>query len=272
MRLDRFLAGAGQGVVALAGLALDRGRPGPAQRAVSPQLLGAGDVVEVAPPPLEPSALLAEDIPLDVLYEDEHLVAINKPAGLVIHPAAGNPDGTLVNALLAHCDDLSGVGGVERPGIVHRLDKDTSGCSSWPSTTRRTGRCRWRSAGAPPTSGTSPWCTASPGRRRASSTRRIGCRPVERKRMAVADGRPRAPCGACASASTARLRRVPGSPHPPGAGPGASRPRPGRRPGLRRCKQWRNLADPRRRLPRLSPARRSTPGSSPSPTPRPAPP
>ncbi len=68
-----------------------------------------------------------EDIALDVLYEDAHVIVINKPPGLVIHPAAGNPDGTLVNALLAHCDDLSGVGGVERPGIVHRLDKDTSG-------------------------------------------------------------------------------------------------------------------------------------------------
>jgi 23S rRNA pseudouridine1911/1915/1917 synthase len=66
-------------------------------------------------------------MPLDILFEDQHLIVINKPPGLVIHPAAGNPDGTLVNALLAHCRDLSGVGGVERPGIVHRLDKDTSG-------------------------------------------------------------------------------------------------------------------------------------------------
>ena len=68
-----------------------------------------------------------QEIPLDVLFEDEHLIVINKPPGLVVHPAAGNPDGTLVNALLAHCRDLSGIGGVERPGIVHRLDKDTSG-------------------------------------------------------------------------------------------------------------------------------------------------
>ena len=78
-------------------------------------------------PPPEPDEALPEVIELSVLYEDEHLIAINKPPGLVIHPAAGNPDGTLVNALLAHCDDLSGIGGVERPGIVHRLDKDTSG-------------------------------------------------------------------------------------------------------------------------------------------------
>ena len=71
---------------------------------------------------------LAEDIPLSVLYEDEHLIVVDKPAGMVVHPAVGNPDGTLVNALLHHCDDLSGIGGEERPGIVHRLDKDTSGC------------------------------------------------------------------------------------------------------------------------------------------------
>ncbi len=70
----------------------------------------------------------AQSLPLDVIFEDEHLIVINKPAGLVVHPAAGNPDSTLVNALIAHCgDSLSGIGGVRRPGIVHRLDKDTSG-------------------------------------------------------------------------------------------------------------------------------------------------
>jgi len=68
-----------------------------------------------------------EDIPLDILYEDHDLIVINKPAGLVVHPAAGNETGTLVNALLHHCTDLAGIGGEKRPGIVHRLDKDTSG-------------------------------------------------------------------------------------------------------------------------------------------------
>jgi len=78
-----------------------------------------------APEPPEP---LGEDIPLDILFEDPHLIVINKPAGLVVHPGAGNWSGTLVNALIAHCgDSLSGIGGVKRPGIVHRLDKDTSG-------------------------------------------------------------------------------------------------------------------------------------------------
>ena len=71
---------------------------------------------------------LAEPISLNVVFEDEHVIVLNKPAGLVVHPAAGNQSGTLVNALLYHCKELSGIGGVERPGIVHRLDKDTSGC------------------------------------------------------------------------------------------------------------------------------------------------
>jgi 23S rRNA pseudouridine1911/1915/1917 synthase len=87
----------------------------------------AGDTVVVDEPPPSPLEVIAEDIPLDVIFEDHDLLVINKPAALVIHPAAGNPTGTLVNALLHHCRDLSGIGGVERPGIVHRLDKDTTG-------------------------------------------------------------------------------------------------------------------------------------------------
>ncbi|MCW8985826.1 MAG: RluA family pseudouridine synthase [Thermoanaerobaculales bacterium] len=87
----------------------------------------AGDTVAIDEPPPRPLDVEAEDIPLEVIHEDEDLLLINKPAGLVIHPAAGNPSGTLVNALLHYCQDLSGIGGVERPGIVHRLDKDTTG-------------------------------------------------------------------------------------------------------------------------------------------------
>lgn len=79
-------------------------------------------------PPPEPLETIAQDIPLDVVFEDEHLLVVNKPAGMVVHPAAGNRDGTLVNALLHHCKgQLSGINGVARPGIVHRIDKDTSG-------------------------------------------------------------------------------------------------------------------------------------------------
>jgi len=87
----------------------------------------SGDEIVVVEPPLQPLDVEAEDIPLDILHEDGEILVLDKPAGMVIHPAAGNPSGTLVNALLHHCRDLSGIGGVERPGIVHRLDKDTTG-------------------------------------------------------------------------------------------------------------------------------------------------
>jgi 23S rRNA pseudouridine1911/1915/1917 synthase len=87
-----------------------------------------GDVLTIEVPPPEPARPVAQDLQLTVVYEDSHLIVIDKPAGLVVHPAAGHISGTLVNALLAHCgDSLSGIGGVKRPGIVHRLDKDTSG-------------------------------------------------------------------------------------------------------------------------------------------------
>jgi 23S rRNA pseudouridine1911/1915/1917 synthase len=98
------------------------GHPQKPRRAVR-----AGERVTLAIPDPEPLALTPEPIPLDVLYEDEHLLVLNKPAGLVVHPGAGRATGTLVHALLAHCRDLPGIGGVERPGIVHRLDRDTSG-------------------------------------------------------------------------------------------------------------------------------------------------
>ena len=86
-----------------------------------------GDRVVVTIPTVQPLLVVAENIPLDILYEDSSLIILNKPAGMVVHPSAGHSDGTLVNALLAHCPDLTGIGGVERPGIVHRLDKDTTG-------------------------------------------------------------------------------------------------------------------------------------------------
>jgi len=91
-------------------------------------LVRTGDRIEVNEPPLEKIDNQPEAIPFDVLYEDEDLIIINKPAGLVVHPGAGHREHTLVNALLHHFPKLSGIGGKERPGIVHRLDKETSGC------------------------------------------------------------------------------------------------------------------------------------------------
>jgi 23S rRNA pseudouridine1911/1915/1917 synthase len=127
-RLDQALA-------ALAGVSrsqarrwIDEGRVridgGPARASAR---VAAGERLEADPPELLPSPLAPEPIPLAVLYEDADLIVIDKPAGLVVHPAPGHPGGTLVNALLHHCADLSGVGGVLRPGIVHRLDRGTSG-------------------------------------------------------------------------------------------------------------------------------------------------
>ena len=87
-----------------------------------------GEKISLTVPPVIASENLPEDIALEILHEDEDLIVINKPPGLVVHPAPGHAGGTLVNALLHHCTELSGIGGVERPGIVHRLDKETSGC------------------------------------------------------------------------------------------------------------------------------------------------
>lgn len=90
--------------------------------------LKEGDTVEIRIPEPEPYEAVAEDIPLNIIYEDKDVIVINKPSGMVVHPAPGNYSGTLVNALLFHCrDSLSGIGGIMRPGIVHRIDKDTSG-------------------------------------------------------------------------------------------------------------------------------------------------
>ena len=91
------------------------------------QHLKAGDIVSLHVEPAIEATAGPQDIPLDIVYEDASIIVVNKPAGMVVHPAPGNPDSTLVNALLFHCHDLSGIGGVLRPGIVHRLDKETSG-------------------------------------------------------------------------------------------------------------------------------------------------
>ncbi|MDZ7374392.1 MAG: RluA family pseudouridine synthase [candidate division KSB1 bacterium] len=96
-------------------------------RTKASHLVSPGESIEVVVPEPRSAEIEPEPIPLDIVFEDPHLVVINKPAGMVVHPALGNYSGTLVNALLHHCRALSGVGGVQRPGIVHRLDKDTSG-------------------------------------------------------------------------------------------------------------------------------------------------
>ena len=129
-RLDRWLAGqagapsrsALQGLME-AGFVRRNGAP-----ANKKDKMAAGDRITLTLPDPQPIEAQPQNIPLDIVYEDEHLLVVNKPKGMVVHPAPGNPDGTLVNALLYHCRGrLSGVGGAIRPGIVHRIDKDTSG-------------------------------------------------------------------------------------------------------------------------------------------------
>lgn len=130
-RLDRLLAGALPQLSRsrLKGL-IEEGRVSLDGRAVtSPSAkVKAGQTFAIIIPEARPVALEGQAIPLEIFYEDKDLIVLNKPAGLVVHPAAGNPDRTLVNALIAHCGrELTGIGGEQRPGIVHRLDKDTSG-------------------------------------------------------------------------------------------------------------------------------------------------
>jgi 23S rRNA pseudouridine1911/1915/1917 synthase len=130
VRLDQYLAAQRpdlsrvrlQALIRSGHITVDGNTVRPAHR------LKRGETIAITEPPPVPSEVMPEAIPLDILHEDADLIVLNKPAGLVVHPAAGHRGGTLVNALLHHCEALSGIGGVERPGIVHRLDKDTSGC------------------------------------------------------------------------------------------------------------------------------------------------
>ena len=129
-RIDRFLSGEDTGLSrsALQALVAD-GHVLCNGRLVAKSLkLKAGDTIVLEIPDAKPIEAVPQDIPLEIVYEDEHLLVVNKPKGMVVHPAPGNPDGTLVNALLWHCKgSLSGIGGEIRPGIVHRIDMDTSG-------------------------------------------------------------------------------------------------------------------------------------------------
>ena len=130
LRADQYLAGVLDGLTrSAAQKLLEEGRVLRRGKALKKNdKLQAGDKVAVCIPDPTPVEIVPQDIPLDVVYEDQDVIVVNKPVGLVVHPAPGHPDGTLVNALLHHCgDSLSGIGGEKRPGIVHRIDRDTSG-------------------------------------------------------------------------------------------------------------------------------------------------
>ena len=129
-RLDRFLADSApelsrsriQALIREGFVTVNGGAPR------ARDIVHAGDRITMVEPPVQPIDLVPEKVALFVLFEDDDLIVINKPAGISVHPGAGRKRGTLVNALLSHCKNLSGIGGKERPGIVHRLDKETSGC------------------------------------------------------------------------------------------------------------------------------------------------
>ncbi len=155
--------------------------------------VNAGDTITIDVPPAAAAEPEGEDIPLDIVFEDDDIIVINKPSGLVVHPAAGHESGTLVNALIAHCGaSLSGIGGVKRPGIVHRLDKDTTGLMVVAKNDRahqslsaqfadhgRTGEMR---------RGYMAFAWGSPGRQRGTIDQPIDRHPYNREKMAVRQG------------------------------------------------------------------------------------
>lgn len=155
--------------------------------------VNAGDTITIDVPPAAAAEPEGEDIPLDIVFEDDDIIVVNKPKGLVVHPAAGHESGTLVNALIAHCGaSLSGIGGVKRPGIVHRLDKDTTGLMVVAKNDRahqslsaqfadhgRTGEMR---------RGYMAFAWGSPGRQRGTVDQPIDRHPYNREKMAVRQG------------------------------------------------------------------------------------
>jgi 23S rRNA pseudouridine1911/1915/1917 synthase len=158
--------------------------------------VNAGEIIAVTVPPPEPAKPAGERIPLKIVYEDDAIIVIDKPAGLVVHPAPGHAGGTLVNALIAHCgESLSGIGGVKRPGIVHRLDKDTSGLMIIAKTdaAHRALSAQFADHGraGPLRRGYLAFVWGVPDRPRGTIDAPIGRHPRNRDRMTVRrDGRP----------------------------------------------------------------------------------
>jgi 23S rRNA pseudouridine1911/1915/1917 synthase len=187
MRLDRFLAQALpqfsrarlQDWIRVGAVTWQGKKPRPREA------VQAGDVVRLVEPPVEPSVAQAEAIPLRILFEDDDLLVLDKPAGLVVHPGAGNPTHTLVNALLHHCPNLSGIGGRQRPGIVHRLDKQTSGAMVVAKNDATHQELSRQFADREITKIYLTLVTGVFRRKRGSIDASIGRHPVHRKKMAV---------------------------------------------------------------------------------------
>jgi 23S rRNA pseudouridine1911/1915/1917 synthase len=158
------------------------------QPARASQPVRAGDVVTLDEPPPVPIALAPEPIDLSILFEDQDLIVINKPPGIVVHPGAGAQSGTVVNALLFHCKNLSGIGGELRPGVVHRLDKETSGCLVVAKHDEAHTRLSTQFAQREVTKVYLAICAGHFRKKSGDITAPIGRHPVHRKKMAVLEG------------------------------------------------------------------------------------
>ncbi|MDX8406290.1 MAG: RluA family pseudouridine synthase [Mariprofundus sp.] len=146
-----------------------------------------GEIYQITLPPIKPLILQAEDMPLDILFEDEHMIVLNKPPGIVVHPSHGHDHGTLVHALLHHCSSLPGINGVERPGIVHRLDKDTSGSLVIAKTELAHRNLSAMFAEHDLNRQYVAWCRGVPSWRAKCIDLPIGRHPRQRQKMAVTD-------------------------------------------------------------------------------------
>src|SRR5215831_10528416 len=147
----------------------------------------SGDSIVISAPEPEPIELEAEDIPLKILFEDQYLLVVDKPAGMVVHPGAGIREGTLVNALLHHIENLSGIGGRVRPGVVHRLDRETSGCLVIAKDDRTHARLSSQFAGRKVQKIYLAMCNGRFAQHHGEIAKPIGRHPVHRQKMAVVD-------------------------------------------------------------------------------------
>ncbi len=186
-RLDRFLAAAGIGLTrSRARQLIDEGLVSVPGGAARPSMrLNGGEEITVRTPAPRPLGLVPEDRPLTVLFQDEHLMVVEKPAGMVVHPAPGHADGTLVHVLLSRAGALSGIGGVERPGIVHRLDRDTSGLLVAAKSDAAHARLSAQLAAHRMSRRYHGIVWGRPGRPEGTVSTQVGRHPVHRKKMAV---------------------------------------------------------------------------------------
>src|SRR5512143_2330227 len=221
-RLDRYLPEAIPGISRARGQRLiEEGNVRLAGEIVRPstRLKGGEPMTVVVPPPV-PLDVTPEDLPLRILYEDDSLLVVDKPAGMVVHPAPGHPRGTLVNALLGRSGTLSGIGGVSRPGIVHRLDRDTSGILVVAKSDAAHGTLSARFAAHAMERKYHGIVFGGPPADMGTVSTRIGRHPVHRKKMAVLPAGGRHPLPADRNVRSILPSGVPAGDgtHPPGAG------------------------------------------------------